>query len=111
MEGQPKLKRASVSNAFKSDRDEESTLEHLMIYPQDCRAAFVGLERMVGRIGNRSGAFVLHHEGAFEHGTAWAPLTIVPDSATGDLAELHGTDSFTATRERPTPVKLEYGFN
>lgn len=109
-EGQPKLTRASVNNIFNGDIEGESTLEYLMFYRDDGHAAFVGLERVIGRLGDRTGAFVLHHEGVFENGAARTTLTIVPGSATGALAGLHGSGSFTATHEQPTPVTLEYGF-
>jgi hypothetical protein len=37
----------------------EGQVEYLMMYRSDGSATFVGLERVVGRIGGKTGAFVL----------------------------------------------------
>ncbi len=57
--GLPKLTRASVTKTFKGDLEGESQLEYLMLYRADGTASFVGLERVLGRLGGRSGSFVL----------------------------------------------------
>ena len=71
-EGQdlPRLSRASVSKAFTGDIEGEGQVEYLMMYRSDGSAAFVGLERIVGRIGSKSGTFVLQRVGVFEGGEA-----------------------------------------
>lgn len=109
-EGQPQLSRASVANVFKGDIEGESKLEYLMSYTQNGGASFVGHERVTGRIGDRSGSFVLQHEGVFENGAARGNLTIVPGTATGQLTGLRGHGSYIATDVRPTPFTLEYEF-
>src|SRR5262249_45036628 len=53
----PKLTRASVVKNFTGDIDGEGHVEYLMMYRSDGSAAFVGLERITGRIGDRSGSF------------------------------------------------------
>lgn len=45
-----------------------------MVYREDGSASFVGLKRVVGRVGGRSGSFVLQHSGTFEGGIAKATL-------------------------------------
>lgn len=62
----PKLTRASVTKSFSGDIEGEGTVEYLMIHRDDGSASFVGLERVVGRVGDRSGSFVLQHTGTFE---------------------------------------------
>jgi hypothetical protein len=56
-EGEFKLTRASVRKAFHGDLEGERTLEYLMAYPAKRTTSFVGLERFVGRLGDRSGRF------------------------------------------------------
>ncbi len=38
-------------------------MEYLMVYPAQSNASFAGLEYVVGRVGDRSGSFVLQHTG------------------------------------------------
>jgi Protein of unknown function (DUF3224) len=55
-----------------------------------------GTHRIVGRIGGRTGSFVLQHVGTFDGQTAKAELLVVSGSGTGDLRELKGSGSFLA---------------
>jgi hypothetical protein len=108
--GLPKLVRASVTSILSGDIEGESTIEYLMTYRDDGSAAFVGLERVTGSVGDRSGCFVVQQDGVFENGAARANLTIIPNSATGDLAGLRGAGSYIATHEQPTSFTLDYEF-
>ena len=45
----PKLTRASVTKTFTGDLEGDGRVEYLMVYRADGSAAFVGLERVVGR--------------------------------------------------------------
>jgi Protein of unknown function (DUF3224) len=53
-EGQdlPRLTRASVAKTYSGDIVGEGHVEYLMMYRSDGSATFVGLERVVGRLGN-----------------------------------------------------------
>ena len=55
----PKLTRASVTKMFTGDIEGEGHVEYLMMYRSDGSATFVGLERIDGRIGDKTGSFVL----------------------------------------------------
>src|SRR5947207_10644501 len=82
-EGQdlPKLTRASVRKTFSGDIEGEGQVEYLMIYSSDGSAAFVGLERIVGRIGGKAGRFVLQRIGMCESGHAKESYAVLPGSA------------------------------
>ncbi|HEV8194253.1 MAG TPA: DUF3224 domain-containing protein, partial [Ktedonobacterales bacterium] len=58
-EGTPKLARANGSDRYHGDIEGEATFEYLMMYHDDGAATYVGLERVVGRLGERQGSFVL----------------------------------------------------
>src|SRR5437660_7086892 len=94
-EGQdlPKLTRAAVTKTFTGDIEGEGQVEYLMMYRSDGSATFVGLERIVGRIGDRTGSFVLQRTGVFEDGLAKESYHVIPGSATGDLEGLRGEGS------------------
>src|SRR5437899_8821126 len=88
--GRPKLTRASVTKTYSGDIEGEGQVEYLMMYRSDGSATFVGLERIVGRIGDRTGSFVLQRTGVFEDGLAKESYHVIPGSATGDLEGLRG---------------------
>ena len=110
IDGGPKLTRASVTKSFHGDIEGEGALEYLMFYPGDGSATFVGLERVVGRVGDRSGSFVLQHSGTFEGGTAKATWSVVPGSGTGDLRGLRGKGGFASAHQQRYPITLDYDF-
>lgn len=104
----PKLTRASVSKTFTGDLEGEGAVEYLMMYRSDGTAAFVGLERIVGRIGGKSGSFVLQRTGTFEGGEAKESYTVVPGSGTGELAGLRGNGSSAVGHGMEHPFTLTY---
>ena len=108
--GLPKLTHASVAKSFLGDIEGESTLQYLMMYREDGSASFVGLERIVGRLGERSGSFVLQHIGTFEGGVAKAHYVVVPGSGTGELRGLRGEGNFALGHAQQYPLLLDYDF-
>ena len=90
---QPRLTRASVTKTYTGDIQGEGQVEYLMMYRSDGSATFVGLERVVGRIGGKAGTFVLQRTGIFESGQAKESYSVIPGSATGDLQGLLGDGS------------------
>ena len=73
---QPKLTRASVIKTYTGDIEAEGQVEYLMMYRTDGSASFVGLERIVGKIGDKAGSFVLQRTGVFEGGQAKESYTV-----------------------------------
>lgn len=53
-------------------------------------AGYVAMEQVDGTLDGREGTFVLQHSGTMDRGAQHLDLTVVPDSATGDLAGLKG---------------------
>jgi hypothetical protein len=104
----PKLTRASVTKTFTGDIEGEGQVEYLMMYRSDGSAAFVGLERIVGRIGDKTGTFVLQRIGGFENGLAKETYSVIPGSATGELLGLQGNGSSAVGHGMEHPFKLDY---
>jgi Protein of unknown function (DUF3224) len=113
LEGGRKLTRASVSNAFSGEIEGESTLEYLMAYSDEDTAYFVGMERIDGRIGDRTGSFVLQQTGTYKDGTVNASWFVVPRSGTGELAGLTGEGGFVwvGHDQKSTEYALDYDIN
>jgi uncharacterized protein DUF3224 len=104
----PKLTRASVTKIFTGDIEGEGQVEYLMMYRSDGTAAFVGLERIVGRIGPKNGTFVLQRTGVFEGGQAIESYSVIEDSATGQLRGLRGEGSSSLGHGTEYPFTLSY---
>jgi hypothetical protein len=107
-EDQPKLTRASVTKTYTGDIEGDAQVEYLMVYRRDGSAAFVGLERVVGRIGGKTGSFVLQRTGVFEGGQAKESYFVIPGSATGDLLGLAGDGSSAVGHGMEHPFTLSY---
>ena len=105
---QPRLTRASVTKTYTGDIDGQGQVEYLMMYRSDGSAAFVGLERIVGRIGGRTGTFVLQRTGIFESGQAKESYFVIPGSATGELQGLLGDGASAVGHGMEHPFVLSY---
>jgi len=111
-EGGGKLTQASVTQTFQGDIEGDASAEILMTYCDDGTASFVGHQHVVGRIGGRSGSFVLQCSGRHEKGAAKCTWFVVPGSGTGELRGLRGKGGYTATHEDypNVPITLDYEF-
>jgi Protein of unknown function (DUF3224) len=104
----PKMTRASVDKTFTGDIDGEGHVEYVMMYRSDGTAAFVGLERITGRIAGRNGSFVLQRTGVFEDGQAKESYSVVTGSGTGDLRSLRGEGTSSVGHAADYPFALSY---
>ena len=107
-QGLPRMTRASVTKTFTGDVEGEGQVEYLMMYRSDGSATFVGLERVIARIGAKSGTFVLQRTGVFEGGQAKESYSVIPGSATGDLQGLLGDGSSAVGHGMEHPFTLSY---
>jgi hypothetical protein len=106
-----KLTRASVKQTFDGEIKGEGEVEWLMCYRPDQTADFVGLQRIVGQIGERSGSVVLQSTGAFDGKEAKGPLIIVAGSGTGELKGITGDGELRAPLGGEPSVSLNYRFD
>ena len=108
MAGASRLTRASVTKVYKGDIEGEGALEYLMAYGHDGSASFVGIERVIGRIGDRRGNFVFQHAGTFRDGVASSTWVVVPGSGAGELRGLRGEVNSALGHAKDYPVELNY---
>jgi hypothetical protein len=107
-QGLPRLTRASVTKTYSGDIEGEGQVEYLMMYRSDGSAAFVGLERVVGRLAGRAGSFVLQRTGVFESGLARESYSVIAGSATGELSGLRGEGTSAVGHGTEHPFTLDY---
>ena len=70
-------------------------------------AGYVAMERISGTLHGRKGTFVVQHTGVMTRGAQHLVITVVPDSATGDLTGLAGTMMITIADKKHS-YDLEY---
>ena len=89
--GDPAVGRMSIDKQFHGDIEAVSRGEMLAVRTEtEGSAGYVALERVVGTLDGRSGAFALQHSGTMTRGVPHLLITVVPDSGAGHLAGLAG---------------------
>lgn len=85
------LGRMSIDKQFSGDLEAHS-LGEMLAYRSavDGSAGYVAMERVIGTLHGRRGAFVLQHSGTMDRGAATLVVSVVPDSGTDGLAGLVG---------------------
>jgi hypothetical protein len=88
----------------------EGTWTALMYYRGDGTSTYVGLMQLTGRLGERTGSFVMESTGVFDGTSARVDLAVVPDSGTEELAGISGTAASVSTHgDYPYwPMILDY---
>ena len=97
IDDQRKMTQASIRLKYSGDWQGESTSETLMCYAADDAVSFAGFEHFVGRIGDRSGSFVIQSTGVYDGTEARSEGEVVPGSGTGDFAGVRGRHTSVST--------------
>lgn len=106
-----KLTHAKVTAAYEGDIEGDGTSQSVMCYVDDEHATYAGFERVTGRLGGRSGTFVVEARGTYEDRTAKTSWAVVPGSGTGELAGLRGSGGYVAGHgEAAVAYRLDYSF-
>ena len=105
-----KLTHAHIVYTFEGDFTGEGEIQLLMAYLDDANATFTGWQRMVGRLGDLDGSFVMKVEGKYENGAASSTWTVIPGMGSGDLADLRGVGESVAQHADTQPFSIDYYF-
>jgi len=108
LDGGIKLTHASGSQTFSGDIDGDGAVHWLMLYRADRTAHFVGLQRITGSLGGRSGSFVASAEGDHDGTGSTISFSIIPGSGTGQLSGISGTGSLVAKGGPKGTYELDY---
>jgi len=109
-EGARRLTRAREVRVYEGALEGEGTAEYLMMYREDGSASFVGLERIEGTLGDRTGSFVLQHIGTHEDGVARETLSVIAGSGTAQLLGLIGGGVFESGETEKYAMTLHYDY-
>ncbi len=108
LEGGARLTRANGTQRFTGDIEGEGSVEWLMCYSPDDSARFLGLQRVTGSIGQRTGSFVVEAVGSHDGRQSKGTWTVIVGSGTGELSGLMGEGSFEAPGGPEASYNLEY---
>ena len=106
----PALSRIHVEESFSGDITGDGAVEFLQAARADGSASFVGIERVTGELGGRSGTFLLQDAGTVRDNIVSGDWFVVPGSGTGQLAGLRGEGGFRADLGESAQVTLDYWF-
>jgi hypothetical protein len=106
----PALTRIHVEESFSGDITGDGAVEFLQAAQADGSASFVGIERVTGELGGRSGTFLLQDAGTVRDNIVSGDWFVVPGSGTGQLAGLRGEGGFRADLGESAQVTLDYWF-
>jgi hypothetical protein len=95
--GGPAIGRMFLDKQFHGDL--EATSKGTMLAAgtgaKNSSGGYVALEIVTGSLKGRTGTFVLQHSATMNHGVPQLSITVVPDSATGQLTGLAGKMNIT----------------
>jgi hypothetical protein len=106
-----KFTRAAVELVGTGDDAElRGTLDAVMYYAADGTSTYVGMMQLTGRLGDRTGSFVLQGTGVYDGATASGESRVVAGSGTDELAGISGILRSTSTHaDYPyMPLTLDY---
>jgi hypothetical protein len=107
----PALTRIHVQESFAGDIAGDGVVEFLQAARADGAASFVGIERITGTVGGRSGTFLLQDAGTVQGSIVSGDWFVIPGSGTGQLAGLRGEGGFRANLGEGAQVYLDYWFD
>jgi hypothetical protein len=93
----PKMTRTVVKKTFTGTLVGASVAELLTCESESGSAGYLAMERVEGTLDGRPGTFVIQHGGLYDATTGEATPygAIVPGSATGELAGLRGSATYS----------------
>ena len=103
--------RVSIKKRFTGDLQATSSVEMIGARSEvKGSAGYVAIERVEGTLHGRSGTFVLQHSGTMTRGKGDLSVSVVPDSATGELKGLSGRMTIEIIDGKHL-YGFEYGFD
>jgi hypothetical protein len=103
-----KLTRAWGDQTFSGDITGDGAVQWVALYRSDKTARLVGLQRIAGSVGGRTGTFVIEATSDFSGASSKGIWTVVPGSGTGDLVGISGSGSFEAAGGKSVTYELDH---
>ena len=105
------LSHSAFEKTFVGDLEASSVTQMLATRTESGGAGYVAMERVVGRLHDRVGTFVLLHMGTIDgDGEPVGHWVIVPGSGTGELDAIGGHAHIGAEADGTHRIQLHYEF-
>ena len=102
------LTRTKVTKTFTGALEGTSVAELLMAGAPNDSAAYVGFERIEGKLNGRAGSFILHHNATIARGEQSATWIIMANSGAGDLQGISGAAQIVIDADGGHTLVLDY---
>jgi hypothetical protein len=106
----PSLVEVQLTETFHGDIEGESIVRVIQAAQKNGSLSFVGLQRVRGSVGGRTGSFLLQPSGTVVGKETQAEWFVVPGSGTGELKGLRGDGGFKAQLGEHGSFWLDYYF-
>lgn len=104
------LHQLALTETFSGDIDGKSSARALQIAHADGSKKQLSVQRVVGSIHGKKGAFVLQGEEEIADGAIHARWFVVPGSGSGQLSGLRGEGGFEGQFGKASTATLDYWF-
>ena len=103
------LGRLTIDKRFHGDLEGISKGEMLALQTEvKGSAGYVALERVTGKLKGHAGSFVLQHSATMSRGESQTEITVVPDSATGELRGLSGKMNISVSADGTHAYEFDF---
>lgn len=111
VEGGPKLTRTTGVDNYHGGIEGEATYAGITVYDPAGSATFLSVLRVIGKVGERAGSFVLQVDGTVDAtGATKASWRVLSGSGTEDLTGLKGEGDLSYS-ETENSFTLDYDFD
>src|SRR5687767_8271477 len=105
-----KLTRVAYEQRLTGDFDGTAASGIHIAYRPDGTARYVGYDRLVGRVGDRSGSVVVEVNGTYDSTGLNATTTVVEGTGGGDFAGVRGNGTVSAPAGGAMTIDLDLEF-
>jgi hypothetical protein len=105
----PLLARMLIDKQFHGDLDATSKGQMLSAgTAEKGSAGYVAIEKVSGKLGGKSGSFVLQHNATMNRGKPSLDISVVPDSGIGELVGISGSMSIDIASDGAHSYTFDY---
>jgi hypothetical protein len=84
------ISEVNITEEFSGDLVGVGSVRFLMVTEPDGTAHFTGMERFLGKLGDRPGSFILRNSGTLKNGELHSTWQIIPGSGIDELSGVCG---------------------
>lgn len=106
----PRHSTVEATNTFSGVVSGEGIVRYAMLYFDNDRGQFVGLQTLTCSLDGRQGSFTVREEGSWSGSSISGTMTVIEGSGTGGLAGITGTGgySYTASEDPSCAYSFDY---